>query len=70
MTDRHRMAGFQKPMSGITTKEVGLAVVSITDSGAASCSCGWRHVMVREKVLNSAIDRHVNKRHDGRAIYL
>jgi hypothetical protein len=67
---KQRSTGFQKRIKPSEFKEVGLAVVHYTESGAASCSCGWRHNMARTKVLEDAIDRHLTKRHGGRGIRL
>lgn len=60
--------GFQKPLDSGKRKEVGLAVISYIEAGGAMCSCGWGHFHSREKVREDAIDRHINRKHQGRAI--
>lgn len=68
----HRMEGFQKRVQPGSAKPVGLAMVSMDPSGtAASCSCGgWVFRHRRLKVVEDAIDRHLQKRHQGRGIRL
>jgi hypothetical protein len=63
-----RLEGFQKPR-GQSVKPVGLAVVK-TDGGVASCSCGWEYGHTRDKVREDAVDRHLDKKHNGRGIRL
>jgi hypothetical protein len=60
-------AGFQKPVSEPGKRQVGLAVVSY-DGGRAQCSCGWGFTHTREKVREDAIDRHLDRKHQGRGI--
>ncbi len=62
--------GFRKPFRPGKVREVRVAVISRTDSGAVVCSCGWRHSMARLKVLDDAVDRHVEKRHGGQGLRL
>lgn len=51
-------------------KDVGLAVITYGD-GWATCSCaGWSGMHRRAKVLEDMIDRHLNRKHDGRGIRL
>lgn len=38
--------------------------------GYAECSCGWAKVHKRDKVVGDAAERHVNKAHGGRAIWM
>lgn len=61
------MQGFQKPLSQPGAKEVGLAVISY-EGEAAACSCGWVVRARREKVREDSVDRHLNRKHDGRGI--
>lgn len=63
-----RGAGFQKPINK-TSKPVGLARVK-QDWEKAYCSCGWEYTHAREKVREDAIDRHIDKKHNGRGIRL
>jgi hypothetical protein len=59
-----RDQGFQKPG--------GLARITYDPHGehgsTVKCSCGWRYRHKREKVREDAIDRHINKKHQGRGI--
>lgn len=57
----------QKKAAPEQWREVRLAVISYTELGVA-CSCGWTYGLCRERVLENAIDRHLNKRHHGRGI--
>ena len=61
--------GFQKPLSNPGSREVGLAVISYENDWAI-CNCGWAFGATREKVREDAIDRHLNKKHQGRGIRL
>lgn len=65
---KHRMAGFQKPLRADPV-QVGLAVVTYQDT-AAVCSCGWVVRAHREKVREDSIDRHFNRKHNGRGLRL
>lgn len=74
---RPETRGFQKPLRvqngrrASKTKAVGLAVVSYVSATVAACSCeGWVGAYHREKLLEDAIDRHINKKHGGRGIRL
>lgn len=69
-----RMQGFQehapKPEEWSAP---GMAMISYPepqDRRLAACSCGWLYGCTREKVLEDAIDRHLDKRHEGRGIRL
>lgn len=59
--DRHR-----KPSPANWT-DPRLAMISYDDVTVA-CSCGWDYYHPREKIRENAIDRHLNKRHEGRGI--
>lgn len=62
------LRGFQKPLKPHEWRtDIGLAIINY-DGRAAMCSCGWRFYHAREKVRENAIDRHLNKRHNGRGI--
>lgn len=67
---RPETRGFQKPLDDGKRKEVGLGVVKVSEYGAASCSCGWGYVHHREKVRDTAIDKHFLRKHGGRGIRL
>lgn len=62
--------GFQKPLRSPSRRAVGLARISYVDGGGVVCSCGWTYVHVREKVREDAVDRHINRKHNGRGIRL
>lgn len=50
-------------------KKVGLARISY-DGMFVACSCGWTYGHIREKPRENAIDRHLDKKHNGRGIRL
>lgn len=63
-----RGPGFQKPMRGPTAK-VSLAVMR--DEGyVITCNCGWSVKHQRTKVRETKAQRHVDKAHGGRSIWL
>lgn len=62
-------AGFQKRVSTPGAKTTNLARIS-RDGIYALCSCGWAFGHARDKVREDAVDRHLDKRHDGRGIRL
>ena len=51
-------------------KSPRIARISYSENGGASCSCGWSTRNVREKVREDSIDRHLNKRHQGKGFRL
>lgn len=61
------MRGFQKPLTG-PTKKVGLAVIRYEADNAAMCSCGTALYHQRAKVCEDKIDRHIEKKHNGRGV--
>lgn len=63
------MEGFQKPASQPGAKSVSLAFIRYQGT-TAICTCGWVGSAERLKVLNKSIDKHVNKQHNGQAVYL
>jgi len=66
------MEGFQKPTSSSVRKKVGVARIheETNDSGSgAECSCGWVKIHKRKIVVQTAVDRHIEKKHKGRAIW-
>lgn len=72
MVTKKRMEGFQKPLGNpANTRSVGLARITYVSDNTAECSCGgWAASHPRRKVLEDAIDRHLNKKHGGRGIRL
>jgi hypothetical protein len=58
------------PRRPAARKEVGLARISYPEPFTALCSCSWTMTHVRSKVLEDGVDRHVDKKHEGRAIRL
>lgn len=65
-----RQQGFQKQTNQPGAREVGLAVITYHDTAQVGCSCGWGYIHTREKVREDAIDRHLDKHHQGRGIRL
>jgi hypothetical protein len=68
-----RLSGFQRPADEGKRRDVGLAVITYGAEGvlvAATCSCGWLGWHRRDKVLEDKIDKHLNKKHDGRGLRL
>ena len=51
-------------------KKVNLARVTYDAYGGAACSCGWSKRPCRVKVLENAIDRHLDRRHAGKGVRL
>ena len=60
----------QRKVSPEQWTKPGLAMISYAGDTSATCSCGWSKTHPRVKALEDAIDRHVAKRHNGRAIRL
>jgi len=53
------------------TQEVGLAIISTNEYGMLFCSCGGFSALdKRKKVREDRAERHINKKHDGRGIWL
>lgn len=69
-----RMEGFQKPADSGQRKKVRVAVIRTVTRGDGSqfvaCSCGQPFLQQREKPRNAAIDRHIQTKHDGQAMWL
>ena len=61
--------GFQKPVSQPGKKEVRLAVLH-TDGIYRTCSCGWAYGAERKKVRDDAAQRHLDRKHKGRGLWL
>lgn len=67
------LEGFRKPIDTGKRVEVRLAVIKYSDVDGrmvAECNCGQPFVQPRFKVLEDAIDRHIDKKHNGRGIRL
>lgn len=41
-----------------------------SEHGIITCSCGWQRVHTREKVREDAAEKHVTKKHNGKAFWL
>lgn len=68
--DRPTTKGFQKPLAG-KPKPVGLAMITEPAPGALACSCeGFVSTHQRKKVREDQAQRHLDKRHEGRGIWL
>lgn len=70
MTTKPRLSGFQKPVDDGKRRQVGLGVVKHHDDGISRCSCGQPFMHERIKVRENAIQRHFDKKHNGRGIIL
>lgn len=72
MGARKRFDGFQKPLSDPkAARKVSFARISYNSDGSVTCSCrGWGFYHKREKVLEDAIDRHIERKHNGRGFRL
>lgn len=70
----HRLDGFQKPLDSGQRRKVRVAVIRTgeTDGGTkfAECSCGKPFVQKRDKVRETAIQAHLDKKHGGRGLWL
>lgn len=62
----------QTKIKGVVPSEAAKTRLARITIGAdyAECSCGWIKVHARAKVAGDAAERHVNRRHEGRAIWL
>lgn len=50
-------------------REVGMARIT-SDEALTQCSCGWAKIHTRRKVRDDAAERHVSRRHEGRALWM
>lgn len=66
---KKRMDGFQKPLSNAKPESVLMACITL-EPGIVSCSCGWAKAHPREKILGDSAERHVDKKHQGRALWM
>lgn len=62
--DRLRKSGLDKP------KKVRMAVVSRDEAGLLVCNCGWHTWHVRLKVAEERAAKHVDRKHQGQAMWL
>lgn len=65
----HRMEGFQKPTNPAQYKKVKVAVIHY-EGEVVSCNCGWTRVHSRKQVRESAVDRHLDKKHGGAGLHM
>lgn len=65
-----RGSGFQKRTPPHEWGSPRVAMVKYAATGGASCSCGWYSPHKRRKVLDDAIDRHLERRHQGKGVRL
>lgn len=63
------LGSFQKREHPEKYKKVRLARIS-RGADHAVCSCGWVIRHHREKVRETAIDRHLTKRHGGHGLWV
>lgn len=69
---KRRGAGFRPRLSAPQTRDVSLARLTFHEGGeGVACSCGWgRGYHPRRRILEDAAQRHLDKRHGGRALWL
>lgn len=74
MGKKHRLDGFQKRIDAGERKNVKIAVIrqGETDKGFAyaECSCGQPFTHQRKKARENSIQRHLDKKHGGRGLWL
>lgn len=71
MSQVKKPEGFRKRVTPDKYKAVGLARISADyGAGVIVCSCDWSATHPRAKVLDDKAQRHVDRRHNGRAIWL
>ncbi len=61
--------GFQKPIDNGKRREVRVATITEGEN-YAKCSCNAVFTQARKKVRDRAVDKHVDSKHGGRAIFL
>lgn len=64
---KRRGQGFQKRTDPKDWTQPRMALISYYADGV-KCSCGWFNTAKREKVREDAIDRHLDRRHNGRGV--
>lgn len=66
--------GFRKPLIVVPRragKTAGLAMITEPEPGVLVCSCGnFTTLHPRRKVREDKAERHINKRHNGRGVWL
>lgn len=61
----------RKPVVDRRPKPVGIAMITEPQPGALACSCeGFATVHPRKKVREDKAERHINRKHDGQAVWL
>lgn len=68
---KQRGAGFQKPLADPDkARQVRVAVMR-TEGDTIACSCeGFAKTHARQKVREDAAQRHIERRHGGRGMWL
>jgi hypothetical protein len=52
-------------------KPVGIAVIKSEAAGSLSCSCGgWSIIHPRAKVREDRAQKHIDRKHGGRGVWL
>lgn len=64
-----RLEGFQKRLKPDTTSKVSMAVISVK-TGVVTCNCGWSFHHPRSKVLEDRAESHVERKHEGSALWM
>lgn len=64
------MGGFQKRRKPEEWSKPRLARVRYTTGQTVECSCGWYYGHIRPSVIEDAIDRHLQRRHEGKGFRL
>ena len=70
---KHRMKGFQKPISTNECRPLTIPVVkTITfDNGTGvEITCGWSTAHKRRRVAEDRAEAHINTKHGGRGVWL
>lgn len=68
--NRPEPMGFQKPLMK-AGRTVGLAMITEPVTGALTCSCeGFTTIHPRRKVREDKAQRHIDKAHGGRGVWL
>jgi len=66
---KQRGAGFQKPLSPEACSPVKVPVLR-TNGETITVNCGWAKQHPRKKVREDAAQRHLDKKHGGRGMWL
>jgi hypothetical protein len=61
----------RKPITDRRPKEVGIAMITEPMEGSLVCSCnGFATVHPRKTVRERQADRHIERKHNGQAVWL